>query len=443
ARQVLRHIAPGAEPDASFRPRTAMRITRHSASDAFFVHSLTVLRLTRAHVLAEPTPEMLELQRLLPPAERAMTPTDPTESLTGLTDQLRRAQERHDGPEIHAILQRIELVATRARNGSPLGPMEDVAEETDPAILWNAPDDVIKGVKESQALLETVHLRSARGVGESGGGPSAENLDEFDQLMAALGLSRLDVVADLPIVTASFGFTRRSVDPEHEEFQQRIATSLRPFPVLDDRASLTSGRHDLPGKHPILAREGEHEGLLLTLDLPRVVRWLALNGVDISQEQPARAAILAALEDVNRYYDNIWELPVRRLVFGLVHSLSHAAMRAASYFAGIDRTSISEYLFLPLLGTVVYSNATTFSLGGMEALARDHLSSFLVKLRSEAVSCLYDPDCLDRKSACHGCIHSPDISCRVFNHGLARSFLLGGRAPWASDAARVIGYWEI
>ena len=97
---------------------------------------------------------------------------------------------------------------------------------------------------------------------------------------------------------------------------------------------------------------------------------------------------------------------------------------------GIEATSAAEYLFLPLLGTVVYST-TTMQLGGVQSVARHRLAEFLDTLQEEAGRCMYDPDCLHRQGACHGCIHVPEISCRVFNHGLSRSFLIGGRAPVA------------
>ena len=81
---------------------------------------------------------------------------------------------------------------------------------------------------------------------------------------------------------------------------------------------------------------------------------------------------MAALEpiDRDRYYDSIWQLRVRKMVFGLAHSLSHAAMRAITRYAGVDRTSVGEYIFLPLLGCVVYDGSSSFKLGGVATLVR-------------------------------------------------------------------------
>jgi hypothetical protein len=92
-----------------------------------------------------------------------------------------------------------------------------------------------------------------------------------------------------------------------------------------------------------------------------VIRWLEANGIALpNPELPGIARIIATLEPVghDRYLDDIWTLPIRRLVYGLIHSLSHAAMCAITRYAGIDRTSVAEYIFLPLLGFVVYDNSS-------------------------------------------------------------------------------------
>jgi hypothetical protein len=255
----------------------------------------------------------------------------------------------------------------------------------------------------------------------------------------------LRYVEDLPVITASVGYTRRSFEPTYEELgAKRVPTQIRAFPSLQKDAAQRFGRPDLLGTVPILAREGEHEGIFISLEPDRVLAWLRQNGVTLADEsRPPIVKILAALEPVDKYYDNIWTLKVRRLVFGLVHTTSHAAMRAVTKYAGIERTSVSEYLFLPLLGFVVFDNSSTFKLGGIATMVRDHLAAFLNDLSGEAVECLYDTECIDHRGACHGCIHSPEISCRVFNHGLSRAFLLGGHAPWAdiADHTSVRGFW--
>lgn len=273
----------------------------------------------------------------------------------------------------------------------------------------------------------------------------AELKGRIEKTLDALGVDELLYVEDLPVISATIGYTRRSFEPTYEELgAKRVQTQIRAFPSLQKEATQGLGKPELLGTVPVLAREGEHEGIFISLQPARVLLWLERNGIQLEGDSlPPVTRILNALEPVDKYYDTIWALPVRRLVFGLIHSLSHAAMRAVTRYAGLDRTSVSEYIFVPLLGCVVFDNSSTFRLGGIATLVRDHLAAFLNNLSSEATECLYDTECIDHRGACHGCIHSPEISCRVFNHGLSRSFLLGGHAPWADIAhdTRISGFW--
>ena len=335
------------------------------------------------------------------------------------------------------------MIAAAALGTRPT--QDDGGSESDD---WAISDrDVERGVSESLAFRQNVNSRSATALAAESGGATAALVPDIEKLCRRLGIRDLRWVEDLPVITATYGYTRRSFEPTYQELgAAALPTQIRPFPSLDDRAARRLGQPEVKGTVPILAREAEHEGVFISLDEGRVVRWLAANGILLPNDATPRiVAILRSLEPVDRYYDDIWECSVRRYVFGLVHSMSHLAMRAASRFAGVERTSISEYIFLPLLGTVIFDNSSNFRLGGMESMVRHQLAAFLESLSGSALDCLYDPDCVDHKGACHGCVHSPEISCRVFNHGLSRAFLIGGHAPWSDVASQqqIIGYWQV
>jgi hypothetical protein len=307
--------------------------------------------------------------------------------------------------------------------------------------------DLERSIEECLAFRESVDSQPAVDVARKGNSATALRLSQIEKNARRLGLREVLVVSDLPVISATYGYTRRSFEPTYNELSAKsLSTQVRAFPSLNRDAARRLNRPDLAGAVPILAREGEHEGLFLSLDPQRVIQWLELNGKRLgNSEMPAIVRVMQALEDVDRYYDDIWDCPVRKYVFGLVHSLSHAVMRAASRFSGLERTSLSEYIFLPLLGAVVFDNSSSFKLGGIETLVRDHLGDFLDELSDEAMTCLYDAQCIDHRGACHGCLHSPEISCRVFNHGLSRAFLIGGHAPWADVATdeQITGYWQM
>ena len=405
-----------------------MRITRHSANNAYYPHSTTVLRLDRPRAVQD-SPDLAWLQGLLPEGERAPSGGVST-TLVDLVAQLTAAEQRCDA----AAAQRLRREIAAAASVRTQTPVEQVAHR--PSALL---PDVLQSVRESVALLSTVHRTDVASLRSNGESHSSD-------LFKRLGISRIEVVEDLPVITAVFGYSRRSPDPQY--FEERAAepfpTTLRPFPTLDEDAARVLGRPQAVGTVPILAREGLHEGLAIYLELKAVLEWLKANGVALSSgnDRARLTNILESLEPVQKYYDDIWNHRLRRLLFGLLHSVSHCAMKALSRTAGLEETSISEYMFPPLLGCVVFGTSS-MPLGGVRTTARDRLLEFLDATYEEAMRCVYDPDCLQREGACHSCIHVPEIGCRVFNHGLSRAFLVGGHAPWlpTSDRTQVVGYW--
>ena len=421
--------------------RIAMRMSRYSANDTYYPQTITMLRLDRPATTNAEDSEQHALRRLLPLNQRPESSHGNGETIGALAEMLSRAEVLGDEIQKTQILARIALLATTATSSSETKP--DLQDDT----VIRTENDIIMAIRESLAFRTRVNTRSAIEVSRQGNGASALLSNEILETQQRLGIREMLLVDDLPVITATFGYTRRAFTPTYEELSAHsLPTEVRVFPSLDRFATQSLGRPDLFGTVPILAREGEHQGLFISLDPIRVLSWLESNSITLPlpDEQPI-TRILSALEPVDRYYDNIWSCNVRRMIFGLVHSLSHIAMRSASLYSGLDRTSICEYIFLPLLGTVIFDNSSTFQLGGLESLVRDQLGAFFDAMANDAINCLYDSECIDSRGACHGCIHSPDISCRVFNHGLSRSFLIGGHIPW-SDITKeesMIGYWQM
>jgi hypothetical protein len=418
--------------------RIAMRMSRYSASAAYYPQTFSILRLDRPILTVAGGDELGLLRRMLPSSRRPEAHAGLSGTVDALSRKLKEAEALKNTSEQTRILN---LIAQAVTGGG-----QESAPPEDDSLVPQA-SDIERAVREAIAFRTTVDSRSAVETARRGGSAPALLIGRIEQTTQRLGLCELKTVSDLPMISAAFGYTRRTFEPTYDELTAKnLPTQIRAFTPVDRDEARRMGRPDLQGTIPVLAREGEHEGLFLALCPDRVVTWLEANGVALPNPQmPALARIMHPLEDVDRYYDDIWDLPVRRMVFGLIHSLSHAAMRAASRYAGLERTSLAEYIFLPLLGTVVFDNSSSFKLGGLETLARDHLMRFLEALADDAMTCLYDAQCIDHKGACHGCIHSPEISCRVFNHGLSRSFLTGGHVPWVDVTTKreIVGYWQV
>jgi hypothetical protein len=122
-----------------------------------------------------------------------------------------------------------------------------------------------------------------------------------------------------------------------------------------------------------------------------------------------------------------------RLVFGLLHTLSHVAVRRAALLCGLEGTSLSEYVLPRTLTCALYCNHRFgATIGALSALFEQSLAEWLAEIRS-CRRCVYDPVCNGRGGSCHACTHLAETSCRFFNLNLGRPFLFGGSDPIAGD----------
>jgi hypothetical protein len=112
------------------------------------------------------------------------------------------------------------------------------------------------------------------------------------------------------------------------------------------------------------------------------------------------------------------------MVFGLLHTFSHLAVRQAALLCGLDRPSLSEYLLPGALTFALYCNHRFgATIGALTALFEQSLAEWLNAIR-ETRRCVYDPVCRDRASNCHSCTHLAETSCRFFNLNLSLHFFL-------------------
>jgi hypothetical protein len=129
-----------------------------------------------------------------------------------------------------------------------------------------------------------------------------------------------------------------------------------------------------------------------------------------------------------------------RMVFGLLHTLSHLSVRQAALLCGLDRTSLSEYILPRAVSFALYCNHRFgATIGALTAMFEQSLCEWLHAVR-EMRRCVYDPVCRDRTGNCHACTHLAETSCRFFNLNLSRAFLFSGRDSELGEIP--IGYFD-
>lgn len=227
----------------------------------------------------------------------------------------------------------------------------------------------------------------------------------YGDAMSAASLEGVDLLANFPVVTLAYGYTRGDLAPG--------GSRLVPF---RERGHLRA--YGSPSRT---------EALLFRLDPLAVHRHLAAAGHDLGPATDARSARLALLRAMEIPWPTQEQYqPLGGDILTLVHSYAHRTIRRLASFAGIERNSLAEYLLPHHLSFVVYAAARgEFVLGGLQAVFETTLHRFLEDFVTGEARCPLDPGCRSGGGACMACLHLGEPSCRWFNRFLDRSHLFG------------------
>jgi ribosomal protein L40E len=327
-----------------------------------------------------------------------------------------RAALRASGMSDEQIAQyeRMQSVLQAGReNAAQASTPQGIATELvrDSGVAWGAWENAGQEMLEAVTPRENGTIRSIDGVPPSSPGSHEQHV------LGRLGLAELSLVTEFPITTAVYGYSRVDYQPDE--------CFVNPFPP--DR--------DAGGKFPVFVNVTAADALLLRLDHRVVLEWLAANGMPVNVQVTGnrvlaeRASFVALFQGVDLRQTIDATHPQARMVFGLVHTLSHAALRHAGLLCGLEPTSLAEYVLPRALSLAIYSNQSFgATIGALTALFEQSIDDWLGRVTGTR-RCLYDPVCAVDGGACHACAHASETSCRFFNVNLGRQFLFGGRDP--------------
>jgi hypothetical protein len=174
------------------------------------------------------------------------------------------------------------------------------------------------------------------------------------------------------------------------------------------------------------------EGIFLTLDEARLVRW---------EEHPEVVSRLEPL--MSRFAQSGHESPNPLSArFLLLHTLSHLLMREIEAEGGYPAASLTEIIYCArapkaMAGILIYVAVPDIagSLGGLAELAEpSRFIGILTRALEHAYWCSLDPVCSEHegqgpgllnRAACHACALVPDPACQYGNILLDRAFVKG------------------
>lgn len=265
---------------------------------------------------------------------------------------------------------------------------------------------------------------------------TSNDYDKYDELANAFGIKNIQACGNVPFLFCSYGYTRKSNDPSAHKGK----LTLKAFPI--------EGKI----KKNVYAVKLNTEGILIEFDKVKILNWLVKNNfidkndlpTDMDDETKLKEWFINNIEvdKIPTFNDiNKDQHPKTSYVYNLLHSISHALIKQAGDLCGLDKNSLSEYIFPQVPAIFIYcQNSQGLSLGALFNLFEAYFDKWLKYTLNSIDKCIFDPVCLDRDRACTGCLYINEVSCVHFNKDLDRRYLIGHYDK--STKEKIHGFWE-
>lgn len=265
-----------------------------------------------------------------------------------------------------------------------------------------------------------------------------DSAEEILEMNKRLGIVNMQVSCDIQIVNCTYGYSRRVADPKNSN-NKNCRLKLNAFDrTKDGTANLVYGA------------KLDTEGILFEISQRKIIEWLYANKIieeemlpDLDDELSVKKWFAEYVHsDVISMFGAIDESEViTKNVFALLHSMSHAFIKAAGELSGLSGNSLTEIIIVETASIFIYAQTSQgIPLGALSGMAESNYSFFLKKAFDESRNCIFDPICTERDdTACSACLIIPEISCNHFNAELGRKYL------YSIDGVDTpaIGFWEM
>lgn len=257
------------------------------------------------------------------------------------------------------------------------------------------------------------------------------------EMTNSLGITKMFATSNVPLVFCSYGYTRKKNDPSSANGK----LTLRAFEPESKKKNVFGVK--------LLT-----EGIVMEFDRRKILEWLVANNIISVNELPVSLDDEVALKEW--FLNNIDTSnisPFKSLeddplinratvkVYSLLHSIAHAFIKEAGQLCGLDKNSLSEFIFAEIPSIFIYcQNSQGLNLGALTNLFEAYLDKWIKYTLESIQKCIFDPICIDRDKACSGCLFLNEVSCTHFNKDLDRRLLIGHFDK--INECKTIGFWE-
>lgn len=265
-----------------------------------------------------------------------------------------------------------------------------------------------------------------------------DSSDDIYCLNEKMGIINMQVSCDIQIVNCTYGYSRRVADPKNSN-NKNCRLKLNSYDrTKDGTANLVYGA------------KLDTEGILFEISQKKIIEWLYQNHIIRAEQLPDMEDEFSIKKWFSEYVHSdvvsmFGEIDdgevITKNVFALLHSISHAFIKAAGELSGLSGNSLTEMIIVETASIFIYAQTSQgIPLGALSGMAESNYAFFLRKAFEESKNCVFDPICTERDgTACSACLILPEISCNHFNAELGRKYLYSIEDTEEPS----IGFWEM
>ena len=317
-----------------------------------------------------------------------------------------------------------------------------------PKEKYNVSEEVVYKILEYNTIKEKIEYFNQLEYAIKQAVDSDEIISEKEMydLLKKLKIKDISSVGDIEIINTAYGYTRRfqSVD---EVTNEKDKFKLCAFPTYNEIG--------VPSFYNVRTLT---EGILIDIDKEELYKYIKdkysqskqfyfkdISGNELDlwfmDTKNIDISLIKKFEEIDSSLGTQASLYTKD-IYSLLHTISHMMINTISEFCGIDKSSLSEMIFVNTASVFIYSQSNQGAvLGALTDMFRKDLYKVLKNVYDDNKLCIFDPLCMTTSNgSCCACSFLDEVACEHFNKDLSRKYLFGyGKI---GDKDYVKNFWD-
>lgn len=267
--------------------------------------------------------------------------------------------------------------------------------------------------------------------------------NEVYNIIKKLKIKEIGSVSDIEIINTAYGYTRK-----YQAADEMLIDRKEPL-VLKAFGSSSMG---VPAFYNIRQKT---EGIIIDIDKRAIYEYLKNTYKqfvfkDLSDEELSRwflekmyvdSNLIKKFEEIdleNGRMTNIYT----KCIYNILHTISHMFINTLSKYCGLNKSSLSEIIFLNACSIFIYCKSDEGAvLGALTQSFEKDLHKILKDVYRDNEVCAFDPLCMNTTNgSCCVCTYLDEVACEHFNKDLSRRYLYGYKS--SDGKTNILNFWE-